>query len=154
MFLVKFIQTKEAQRLDKKIGMRLLKTPTTGMPSAWILKQITFPPPQSYFLPRLDHFGNTLGPLITKEQQDEIRMTCLMVGIDAEACVGLPKKEEFVTDNIHIPESYTPSEQRILSRYERQTKIEENMMNMDEKVAKYRAERRELKNKNKSDLPF
>lgn len=132
--------------------MRVLRLPTNGLPSSWILKQITYPPPQSYFLCRTDHFGNNLPPLITLSQQEEIRLVCTMMGIDAEKAVGLPALA--IKEEREASTALTNTEKRMIETYDRQVRIEDNMADMKDKIAAYRQGRKDMKNKNKSDMPF
>lgn len=139
----------------------MIKLPTTGIPSAWILKQIAFPPPPSYFVPQFDHYGNqSIPPLITLKQQEEISETCQIIGLCPIAHCGLPSTIPSTTTTttstapFEMPSQLTTSEQKRIDSYDRQMRIEENMMNMPDKIAQYKKEKRDLKLKNKSDLPF
>ena len=79
---------------DKLIaGSSLLIRIPKKMPNNWILKQIAFPPPKEDFFSRTGRLGKLLPPRISLEEQQQIRLTCKLAGIDPVKVVGLPAEE-------------------------------------------------------------
>jgi hypothetical protein len=70
--------------------VRAIKLPRDGMPNIWLLKQIAFPPPKSYFRRYTNVMGRKSNPLISRGLQREIRKVCIMAGLDPVTTVGLP----------------------------------------------------------------
>jgi hypothetical protein len=100
--------------------MRAIKLPKNGMPNNWLLKQIAFPPPKSYFHPYETVMGEQADPLISKRLQEEIRKVCIMAGLDPVATVGLPEispkpRVEYIPK---MPKGQlSPEEQAVYDKY-------------------------------------
>ncbi|KAJ3041157.1 hypothetical protein HDV00_009872 [Rhizophlyctis rosea] len=120
------------------------------MVDPWVLKQIAFPPPASYYLPTTLPNGKVRPPQINERLQEVLRETCLIAGLDPVKHMGLPevKKKERLSEKLPL------GPQTIVSQYQREKKILENLAQMDERIAQYRRERRQAKEDAKSEMPF
>ncbi|KAG9292767.1 hypothetical protein G9A89_002026 [Geosiphon pyriformis] len=90
-----------------------------------------------------------LGPRIPLRQQGDMRKNCLYLGIDP-ASIGMPDKPP------RKPPRDTPREGH---KWERElpariAKIEKALAEMPQTVAKWRAEKRAEKERNKPNLPY
>ncbi|KAJ3286635.1 hypothetical protein HK104_008930 [Borealophlyctis nickersoniae] len=119
------------------------------MPTNWVLKQISFPPPKSWFEPSVTLDGRTRPPKISGGNQHRIREACLMAGLPPEETVGLPPFQ-FEEKIDPVPRG----SHRVVEKYEREKKIAENMATMPERIAAWREEKRRAKEAAKSDMPF
>ncbi|KAH6583325.1 hypothetical protein BASA60_001507 [Batrachochytrium salamandrivorans] len=120
------------------------------MPDNWVLKQIAFPPPKWYFVPKIEANGRVLPPRISLPDQARIRLVCKLAGINAENVVGLPAESMESTN----PSSLYPKSDRALEKLVRQKKIEENMAKMPARIAAWREEKRKTRASAKPDMPF
>lgn len=119
------------------------------MPSDWILKQIAFPPPKEYYSPKTLESGKICPPKISYRNQLRIRHACILANISPES-IGLPPVPVESPKRFYdIKGSKAP--QKIHSRA---LKIEQNMKEMPQRVAAWRAEKRKQRLAAVPEMPF
>ncbi|KAJ3155264.1 hypothetical protein HDU86_004354 [Geranomyces michiganensis] len=128
-----------------KIGAKF----PSRMPTAYILKQIAFPPPPSAFQPSVLLDGSIRPPQISIRDQGRIRKACRMAGLDALATVGVPA-EQITYKKAAQPKGSAKE----VKAYQKEKKIAESMARMDERIALWKEERRKVKDAARPEVPF